>query len=109
MIEKQGRKQIEAIEEHGKQLVKYSSEKELKGENGPQNFISFKGPLAFYRNIKDGYKTLEKAEDNRKKIKSDINEVVKGRNISEEQTRAIKNIKKYLKEDKNKDKKILRK
>ena len=29
MIEDQGRKQIKALEEHGKQLVKYSDEKKL--------------------------------------------------------------------------------
>ena len=38
----------------------------IKGESGPKNFIRFKGPLAFYRNIK-GYTTLEKREENQKK------------------------------------------
>ena len=37
-------------------------------------FFNFKGSLAFYRNIKDYYKTLQKAEENQKKFKSDINE-----------------------------------
>ena len=37
-------------------------------------FFNFKGSLAFYRNIKDYYKTLQKAEENQKKFKSDIYE-----------------------------------
>ena len=28
--------------------------------------MSFKGPLGFYKNIKDGYAALEKAEKNQK-------------------------------------------
>ena len=42
----------------------------FKAENVPKNVINFKGPLAFYRNIKDGYTTLGKAEENKKNIKS---------------------------------------
>ena len=56
-------------------------------------FISFKGPLTFYRITKDGYTALEKAEENKKKIKSDINEIAKGGKKSEEEKFAIKNIK----------------
>ena len=103
-IEEQGRKQIEVIEEHGKQLVKSNSEKEslthlkqkeideianerideiqilskqidfdnlnyyFKGERGPKIFIGCKGPLNFYKTLKDGYTTVEKAEENKKKI-----------------------------------------
>ena len=44
----------------------------FKGEIGPKNFISFKVPKVFYRNIKDSYTTLEKAEENFKNIISDI-------------------------------------
>ena len=36
----------------------------FKGESGQQNADSFKSPLACYRNIKSGCKTLEKAEEN---------------------------------------------
>ena len=35
----------------------------FKSENGAENFISFKGPPAFYENKKKGYITLEKAEE----------------------------------------------
>ena len=50
----------------------------FKGKNGPKSFIGFKGPLGFYKNIKDGYTTLEKAEESQKNFKSDINQIVKG-------------------------------
>ena len=33
-----------------------------------KKFIAFKGPLTFYKNIKAGYATLEKAEGRRRKI-----------------------------------------
>ena len=37
-----------------------------KGKNDPKNFICFKGPLSFYRNITEGYITLEKAGEQQK-------------------------------------------
>ena len=37
----------------------------FQGKSGPKNFINFKGPLGFYENKKDGYITLEKAEENK--------------------------------------------
>ena len=49
----------------------------FKSKIGPKNFISFKGPLGFYKNVKDGYITLEKAEENQEK--SHLNELVKGK------------------------------
>ena len=42
-----------------------------------KKFISFKDPLGFYKNMKDGYATLEKAEENFKKIQSDLDEIWK--------------------------------
>ena len=53
--------------------------------------MRYKGPLGFYKNIKDGYTTLEKAEEK----KSVLNKIVKGKSEYklEEQKRAIKNIK----------------
>ena len=41
----------------------------FKHERCPKSFIGFKGPLRFYKNIKDSYATLEKAEENKKEIK----------------------------------------
>ena len=65
----------------------------FQGESAPINFIGFKGQLNFYKNIKYGYITLEKVKENQKKIKLDINKIVKGRHKSEEQKSTIKNIK----------------
>ena len=65
----------------------------FQGESAPINFIGFKGQLNFYKNIKDGYITLEKVKENQKKIKLDINKIVKGRHKSEEQKSTTKNIK----------------
>ena len=48
-------------------------------KNGPKSFIGFKGPLRFYRNIKEGYITLEKAEEQQRELKLELNETVKGR------------------------------
>ena len=38
----------------------------FKDESGTKSFISFKGPLAFSKNTKDGYITLEKGEEKQK-------------------------------------------
>ena len=102
---KSGRKTNRALEEHGKQLVKYSDEKEslthskqkemfkelanrrmeeirdlsrqidfnnlvyhYKSKIVPKKFVCFKGPLKFYKNIKEGNITLGKAEEEQKDI-----------------------------------------
>ena len=65
---------------------------EYKGKFAPKIFLAFKGPLGFYENKKEGYIILEKAEEIRKEFKSEINEIVKGKNKSEEQKSAINNI-----------------
>ena len=44
-----------------------------KGKTAPKHFIAFKGPLGFYKNIKEGYITLEKAEEKQK----ELNKVIK--------------------------------
>ena len=41
-------------------------------------FVSFKGPLNFYKNVKDSYITLEKAEGQQKVFKLELNKIVKG-------------------------------
>ena len=51
----------------------------LEGEIAPKIFISFKDPLVFYKNIKGGYITLEKGQQNQNKFKSDLNEIVTGK------------------------------
>ena len=65
----------------------------LKGQAVPKNFIGFKGPLEFYKNIKEGYITLEKAEEKQKEFKSETNEVVKGSKKIRRSKNEIKSIK----------------
>ena len=52
----------------------------------------FKAPLSFYRNIKDGYITLQKAGEQQKEYKSNINEIMVGSKKSEDQRSTIKNV-----------------
>ena len=63
------------------------------GKSGPKVFIELKGLLGFYKNIKKGYITIEKAEEKQKEFKSDLNEILKGKYKSENQKSVIKNIK----------------
>ena len=66
-----------------------------KGKTAPKDFIAFKGSLGFYKNIKEGYITLEKAEEKQKEFEPEINKVVPCSKKSEEQKNAIKNIKHF--------------
>ena len=47
----------------------------FKGNSNPKIIIGFKGQLGFYKNIKEGYTILEKAEENKNnnKIRSKWN------------------------------------
>ena len=64
-----------------------------KGETSPKNVIGFKGPLGFYKNVKEGYITLEKAW-NKQEFKLEINNIVRGSQKSRERKKnAIKSIK----------------
>ena len=56
-------------------------------------FKSIKGRLGFFKDTKEGYITPEKAEEEQKEFKSEINEIVIGSKISEDQISAISNIK----------------
>ena len=52
-------------------------------------FIGFKDSLSFYRSIKEGSITLEKAEEQEKEFKSELNKIVKESKTSEDQKSAI--------------------
>ena len=56
-------------------------------------FKSIKGRLGFFKGTKEGYITPEKAEEEQKEFKSEINEIVIGSKKSEDQISAISNIK----------------
>ena len=54
-VEDQEEKQIETLKEH----VTFH----YKGNTAPKTFIGFKGPLGFYKTIKESHTTLEKLEE----------------------------------------------
>ena len=62
-------------------------------EIGLKSSISFKGPPAFHKNIKNGYIIIKKQNKNKNINKLDINEKLKGRYKSEGLKHAIKILK----------------
>ena len=84
---------MEEIQDLSKQIDFNNLTYRYKGNTASKTFIGFKGPLGFYRNIQEGYITLEKSEKEQKEFKSEINEIVTGRNQSEDQKSVINNIK----------------
>ena len=74
---------MEEIQDLSKQID--NSAYHYRDKNDPKNFIGFKGPLSFFRSIKEGNITLEKAEEQQKGFKLELNEIVKGSNKSENQ------------------------
>ena len=69
---------MEEIQDLSKQIDFNNLFYYYKGRNGPKNFVGFKGPLSFYRSIKEGNITLAKAKEQQKEFKSKLNEIVKG-------------------------------
>ena len=57
----------------------------FNGKSGTKFLFNFKDPLAFYKKIRNGYMTQNKAEEKQKQFKSAIDEIVKERHKSEEQ------------------------
>ena len=70
-----------------------------KSKTAPKNVLSFKGRLKFYKNIKEGNITLEKAEEEeeeeeeKKEFKCEISDILKVNNKTVRQVYAINNIK----------------
>ena len=89
-FEELANKRIHEIQNLSKQIDFNNIIYYFKGESAPKNFIGLKGPLAFYKNIKDGYMTLENTAETQKEFKS--LKILKRRNKSEEQKSAIKSI-----------------
>ena len=85
---------MEEIQHLSKQINFKNLTYHYNGYATPKTLIVFKGPLGFYKNIKQGYITLEKPEEKQKEFKSEINKIVIGSKKSEDQKNAIKNIKK---------------
>ena len=76
---------MEEIQDLRKQIDFNDLTYHYKDNTTSKTFIGFKGPLDFYKNIKEGYITLEKAEEKQKEFKSEIDEIVKGNKKSEQQ------------------------
>ena len=66
--------------------------------SSPTDFISLKAPIRSYKNILDGYTTVEETEGNQKQFILDLNETTR-RNLkkSKNQLNSIENIKKLYK------------
>ena len=75
---------MEEIRDLSKQINFNNLTYHYKGKTASKNFIAFKGPLGFYKNIKEGYITLEKTEEKQKEFKSEINDIVTGSKKSED-------------------------
>ena len=84
---------MEEIQDLSKEIDLNNLTYHYKGKNDPKKFIGFKGPLSFYRSIKEGHITLVKQKNNKKEFKLDLNEILKGSKKSEKQKSVIDNIK----------------
>ena len=84
---------MEESQDLSKQIDFHNLTYHYKGKTASKLFIAFKGPPGFYKNIREGYITLEKAEEKQKEFKSYINEIVKGSKKSQDQKNVIKNTK----------------
>ena len=72
MFEELANKRTDEIQNLSKQIDFNNLTYYFKGESAPKNVIGFKGPLDFYKNIKIGHITLEKAEENKKNLKKNV-------------------------------------
>ena len=70
-----------------------------KGESASKTSADFKDPLVFYKSIKEGHITIEKAEVKQKGFKFELNEIVKGEEKSENHKSTI-NIKHFTNHEK---------
>ena len=69
---------MKQIQDLSKQIDFSNLNDRYKGNTAPKTLIFFKDPLCFYRNVKETYMTLEKAEEEQKEFKSKVNEIVIG-------------------------------
>ena len=84
---------MEEIRDFSKQIDFNSLIYHYKSKNVPKIILSFKGPLKFYKKIREGNTTLEKTKDEQKEFKLEFNKIVNGSKKSENQKSAINNIK----------------
>ena len=86
-------KRMEEIQDLSKHTNFNNLTYHYKGKNDPKSFTGFKGPLSFCKSIKESDTTLEKAEEQQKEFKLELNKTVKGSKKPEDQKSAISNIK----------------
>ena len=89
IFEELANKRMEEVQGLSKQIDFNDLNYKYNGKFAPKKFLAFKVPIGFYKNIKEGYITLEKAEE----FKSEISKIVKGMNKLEEQNTEINNSK----------------
>ena len=70
-------KRMEEIQDLSKQIDFNNFTYHCKGNTVPKTLIGFKGALNFYNSIMKSYITLEKAEEQQKELKLELNEIVK--------------------------------
>ena len=76
IFEELANRRMEEIQDLSKQIDFNNLTYCYKGNTAPKTFIGFKGPLVVYENIKEGCITLEKAEEEQKEFKLEINKIV---------------------------------
>ena len=84
---------MEEILDLGKKIDFNNLTYHYKSKNVQKIFLSFKDPLISYKSIKEGNITLEKAEEEQKEFKSELNEIFKGSKKSKSKKSAINNSK----------------
>ena len=89
IFEELANNRMEEIQDLRKQIDSNNLPYHYKGNTAPKTLIGYKGPLRFYRSIKEGYITLQKADEDQKEFKSKINKIVIGSNKSEDQKSVI--------------------
>ena len=81
---------MEEIQDASKEIDFNNLTYQYKGNAALKSFIVFKSTLNFYKSIKEGYITLEKAEEKQSKFKSEINDIEKGSKKSEDKNKCNK-------------------
>ena len=93
MFDELANERMKEIHDLSKQIYFNNLTYHYKGKIPSKKCIAFKGPLNFYNTIREGYTTLEKAEEEQKEFKHEINDIVRGKKKTGGHMHAINNIK----------------
>ena len=86
-------RRMEEIRDLSKQIDFNNLIDHYKNKTVPKYFLFFKGPLKFYKDIKEGNITLGKAEEEQKEFQNEIAHILKWKYKTGGQIHAINNIK----------------